>query len=46
MIMAHLSGIYLVDAPASALNNAGKSDEARTDNAVAVKKIRAKEDSR
>lgn len=41
--MAHLSGIYLLDAPASALNNAGKSDEARTDNAVAVKKIKAKD---
>lgn len=41
--MAFLSGTYLVDAPASALNNAGKAEDARTDNAIAVKKIRAKD---
>ena len=39
--MSHVTGIMIVDAPASALNNAGKNDEARTDNAVAVKFIRA-----
>jgi|YNPNPStandDraft_1061719.scaffolds.fasta_scaffold06280_3 CRISPR-associated protein Cst2 len=38
--MSHITGILLIDAPASALNNAGKDTEARTDNAVAVKFIR------
>jgi CRISPR-associated protein Cst2 len=38
--MSHVTGILIVDAPASALNNAGKDEEARTDNAVAVKFIR------
>jgi CRISPR-associated protein Cst2 len=38
--MSHITGIMIVDAPASALNNAGKDEEARTDNAVAVKFIR------
>jgi CRISPR-associated protein Cst2 len=38
--MSHLNGILLIDAPASALNNAGEDSEARTDNAVAVKFIR------
>lgn len=38
--MSHLNGILLIDAPASALNNAGEDTEARTDNAVAVKFIR------
>jgi CRISPR-associated protein Cst2 len=38
--MSHVSGIMLIDAPASALNNAGQDTEARTDNAVAVKFIR------
>jgi CRISPR-associated protein Cst2 len=38
--MSHLNGIFLIDAPASALNNAGVDPEARTDNAVAVKFIR------
>ncbi len=42
--MAHLTGIFLVDAPASALNNAGADPERpQTDNAVAVKLIRAPE---
>lgn len=39
--MSQLTGILVVDAPASALNNAGADPEARTDNAVAVKFIRA-----
>lgn len=39
--MSHITGIFLIDAPAAALNNAGKDEEARTDNAVAVKVIRA-----
>lgn len=38
--MSHLNGILIIDAPASALNNAGPDAEARTDNAVAVKFIR------
>jgi CRISPR-associated protein Cst2 len=37
--MAHLSGLLLVDCPASALNNAGAAPGTRTDNVVAVKKI-------
>jgi CRISPR-associated protein Cst2 len=41
--MSHLNGILLIDAPASALNNAGEDTEARTDNAVAVKFIRTPE---
>lgn len=41
--MAHVSGIYAIDAPASALNNSGKAEEARTENAVAVKKVKAKD---
>lgn len=41
--MSFVTGIIVVDAPASALNNAGKDDEARTDNAVAVKFIRTPE---
>lgn len=40
--MAHLSGLLLVDCPASALNNAGADSGARTDNAVVVKKIPTK----
>jgi CRISPR-associated protein Cst2 len=40
--MAHLSGLLLVDCPASALNNAGADTGARTDNTVAVKKIATK----
>lgn len=41
--MSHVTGLLVVDAPASALNNAGKDEEARTDNAVAVKFIRTPE---
>jgi CRISPR-associated protein Cst2 len=41
--MSHVTGILMVDAPASALNNAGRDDEARTENAVAVKFIRTPE---
>ncbi len=41
--MSHVTGVLVIDAPASALNNSGKDDEARTDNAVAVKFIRAPE---
>lgn len=38
--MAFVSGLMILDAPASALNNAGTDAGARTDNIVAVKKIR------
>lgn len=38
--MSYLTGIFVVDAPASALNNAGKDTESRDENAVAVKFIR------
>jgi CRISPR-associated protein Cst2 len=41
--MSHVTGILIVDAPASALNNAGADTEARTENAVAVKFIRTPE---
>lgn len=41
--MSHVTGLFLVDAPASALNNAGRDAEARTENAVAVKFIRTPE---
>ncbi len=40
--MAHLSGLLLIDCPASALNNAGTEPGARTDNVVAVKKIKTR----
>jgi CRISPR-associated protein Cst2 len=40
--MAHLSGLLLIDCPASALNNAGTEPSARTDNVVAVKKIKTR----
>jgi CRISPR-associated protein Cst2 len=39
--MAYLTGMLILDAPASALNNAGQEEGARTDNIIAVKKIRA-----
>jgi CRISPR-associated protein Cst2 len=39
--MAFLTGMFLLDAPASALNNAGSEPGAKTDNTIAVKKIRA-----
>jgi CRISPR-associated protein Cst2 len=38
--MAFITGSILLDAPASALNNLGAEDSARTDNIVGVKKIR------
>ena len=41
--MSHVTGLMLIDAPASALNNAGADTEARTENAVAVKFIRTAE---
>lgn len=41
--MSHVTGLLLIDAPASALNNAGADTEARTENAVAVKFIRTPE---
>ena len=40
--MAFVTGLMLIDAPASALNNAGSEEGARTDNTVAVKRIRTK----
>lgn len=41
--MAFVNGMLLIDAPASALNNAGQVPGARTDNTVAVKSIRTRE---
>lgn len=38
--MAYLTGLIVLDAPASALNNAGEAAGAKTDNQIAVKKIR------
>ncbi|CAI4031126.1 Type I-B CRISPR-associated protein Cas7/Cst2/DevR [Nitrospira tepida] len=38
--MAFVTGMMLIDAPASALNNAGKDETARVENAMAVKFIR------
>lgn len=38
--MAHINGLLLIDAPASALNNQGAVPGDRTDNKVAVKVIR------
>ncbi|NWG21018.1 MAG: type I-B CRISPR-associated protein Cas7/Cst2/DevR [Chloroflexi bacterium] len=40
--MAFITGLLLIDAPASALNNAGAAPGARTDNTVAVKTIRTR----
>lgn len=40
--MAHVNGLWLVDAPASALNNQGAVEGGRTDNVVGVKFIRTK----
>ncbi len=37
--MAFVTGLLLIDAPASALNNAGAAPGARTDNTIAVKSI-------
>lgn len=39
--MAFVTGCLVLDAPASALNNAGADQGARTDNAIVVKKINA-----
>lgn len=41
--MAFITGLVLIDAPASALNNLGSIPGARTDNTVGVKMIRTKE---
>ncbi len=41
--MAFVTGLLLIDAPASALNNLGNIPGARTDNTVGVKVIRTKE---
>lgn len=41
--MAFVTGLLLIDAPASALNNLGNIPGARTDNTVGVKVIRAKD---
>ncbi len=41
--MAFATGLMLIDAPASALNNLGSIPGARTDNAVGVKLIRTKQ---
>jgi CRISPR-associated protein Cst2 len=38
--MAYITGLLVIDAPASALNNAGPDTGAKLDNTVAVKKIR------
>lgn len=38
--MAYITGAILIDAPASALNNAGQERGARTDNIIVVKRIR------
>lgn len=41
--MAYLTGMILIDAPASALNNAGPEPGAKTDNTIAVKKIKTRD---
>lgn len=41
--MSFITGLLLIDAPASALNNLGSIPGARTDNTVGVKMIRTKE---
>lgn len=41
--MAFITGLVLIDAPASALNNLGKIENALTDNSTGVKSIRTKE---
>lgn len=41
--MSHVTGLMILDAPASALNNAGEDTEVRVKNAVAVKFIRTEE---
>ena len=44
--MSFVTGLLLIDAPASALNNLGSIPGARTDNTVGVKVIKAKDGSR
>lgn len=41
--MAFVTGLFLIDAPASALNNLGKIEGAMTDNASGVKYIKTRE---
>ncbi|MBI4330807.1 MAG: type I-B CRISPR-associated protein Cas7/Cst2/DevR [Chloroflexi bacterium] len=41
--MSFLTGLILVDAPASALNNAPQAEGARTENVIPVKQIRSRE---
>lgn len=41
--MSFITGLLLIDAPASALNNLGNIPGARTDNTVGVKNIRSRE---
>lgn len=41
--MAFMTGMFLIDAPAAALNNLGQIPGARTDNQVGVKYIRTRE---
>ncbi|RMD86997.1 MAG: type I-B CRISPR-associated protein Cas7/Cst2/DevR, partial [Calditrichaeota bacterium] len=41
--MAFVTGLLLIDAPASALNNLGNIPGARTDNTVGVKMIKTRE---
>lgn len=41
--MAFVTGLLILDAPASALNNQGKEESARTDNVIAVKYIRTRQ---
>lgn len=41
--MGFVTGLFLIDAPASALNNLGAVEGARTDNTTGVKVIRAKD---
>lgn len=43
--MAFVTGLMLIDAPASALNNSGSEEGARTDNTIGVKKIRTRQGS-
>ncbi len=43
--MSFVTGLLLIDAPASALNNLGSIPGARTDNTVGVKVIKAKDGS-
>ena len=43
--MSFITGLLLIDAPASALNNVGKLEGSRYENAVGVKLIRSREGS-